>query len=372
MRNRGIVVILLLLLNPSCGSDTYTVEYVHDVEIIHNHSPVWGETPQVRLEFIRRIGDVDGEDEQYLFAQPRQVEVDRDDNYYVLDRDLIRIQKYDHEWNYLMSIGNLGQGPGEFRDPLSFVIDRRSSLYVMDYLNNRIQMFDLSGNYLRTIMTEQRASFIAVTDTGNLLSWTAGNAAAPPDSTITLFTLFDEDGRYLRGFGEVIEYGRTAINWDANLCDLTVADDGYLYTSFYRQNRIEKYSLDGTLQFRTDRPVAFDLEPTEESITVPGTERVIEYLSFPNVSLSMDVDTEGRIWVSTFSREWDPRPADEVDRDIAPDLLHLDIFNSQGIWLGRVENPLYHSKFRIFGNRIIFIDSDVTACLYEYQIIESR
>ncbi|MFC1530021.1 6-bladed beta-propeller [Gemmatimonadota bacterium] len=348
------------------------MERLHGADIIHNLAPVWGETPPVRLEFIRRIGDVDGADEHFMFARPRLIDVDNEGNHYVLDQDLYRIQKYDSDWNYLTSIGAQGSGPGEFRDPLSFVIDRHGSLYVMDYRNNRIQVFDLAGNFQRSIMTEQRASFIVVSDTGTILSWTAGNAAAPPDSMLTLFTAFDADGRFLRGFGDMVDYGKTAVNWDANLCDLTIADDGYLYATFYRQNRIEKYSLDGTLQFRTDRPLAIDLTPSEESIAVPGTERVIEYLSFTNASLSIDVDREGRIWVSTFSREWDPSPDDETDIDIAADLLYLDIFDRQGIWLGRVDNPVYHRKFRIFGDRIYFIDPEVTACIYEYQIIESR
>jgi hypothetical protein len=54
------------------------------------------------------------DDENYMFYRVKNIEVDNQGNIYVLDAGSHRVQKYDKDGNYLLTIGKRGQGPGEF------------------------------------------------------------------------------------------------------------------------------------------------------------------------------------------------------------------------------------------------------------------
>ncbi len=72
---------LLLLYSTSCSTQekTYTVEMIDGVKYIHNHAPVWGETSKVKLEFVRKYGDPNETDSNYLFYKPMDIAVDREE-----------------------------------------------------------------------------------------------------------------------------------------------------------------------------------------------------------------------------------------------------------------------------------------------------
>ncbi|MGH9770285.1 MAG: 6-bladed beta-propeller [Candidatus Acidiferrales bacterium] len=62
-----------------------------------------------------------------------------------------RIAKVDKNGNWLMSWGEPGSGPGQFKTPHSIATDAQGNVYVADRGNGRIQVFDSNGTFLRQI-----------------------------------------------------------------------------------------------------------------------------------------------------------------------------------------------------------------------------
>jgi hypothetical protein len=73
-----------------------------------------------------------------------------------------RIVKFTREGRFLMSWGQLGEGPGEFRTPHGLAFDSRGRLFVADRGNNRIQIFSQEGTFLEAWRQFGRVSDIFI------------------------------------------------------------------------------------------------------------------------------------------------------------------------------------------------------------------
>ena len=86
--------------------------------------------------------------------------------------------------SYVETIGNAGQGIGEFRTPLGLVIDEQQRIYVADAGNNRVQVINSAGDFITEFgsrgwqtgefdhptdiaLSFQRSYRLYVADTGN-------------------------------------------------------------------------------------------------------------------------------------------------------------------------------------------------------------
>lgn len=124
-----------------------TVKYENNVKIVNNlREPAYGDF-KFKLREITSIGD--DKDQNYMFYRISDVNVDREQNIYVLESGNKRIQKFDKKGSYLLTIGRGGQGPGEFEDPSRILFDELGNIYALD--GSSIEEFDNLGKYLRTI-----------------------------------------------------------------------------------------------------------------------------------------------------------------------------------------------------------------------------
>jgi hypothetical protein len=130
------------------------VEEVDGVTIVKNpNKPYYGEL-NLDLEEDLVIGRED--DENYQFYRAYDLAVDSGDNIYVADGGNRRIQKFDKNGNYVLTIGRKGQGPGEFTGISDILIDEQDNLYVLG--GRRIQIFNSSGEYLNGFVLENSIS----------------------------------------------------------------------------------------------------------------------------------------------------------------------------------------------------------------------
>jgi len=84
------------------------------------------------------------------FRQPTDIACDSQGNTYITDGYVnSRVAKFDRNGDWVMSWGDPGTGPGQFRLPHAIVIDRNDNIYVGDRTNQRVQVFNTSGKYLR-------------------------------------------------------------------------------------------------------------------------------------------------------------------------------------------------------------------------------
>jgi hypothetical protein len=129
-----------------------------DVKVISNPktpSPKDGIKIRILFEEELSIGVEEG-DENYMFGNDVAFNTDEDGNFYVTDWDKKRIQKYDPEGKYLLTIGRRGQGPGEFQNISKAKFDKDNNIYVTDIRSRKISFFTKEGKFLRVISSPIR------------------------------------------------------------------------------------------------------------------------------------------------------------------------------------------------------------------------
>ena len=79
-----------------------------------------------------------------------------------------RVMKFSGDGTFVMSWGQTGYGPGEFRTLHAIAMDAEGRIYVGDRSNNRIQIFDQEGNFLAQWTQFGRPSGIFFDDHGRI------------------------------------------------------------------------------------------------------------------------------------------------------------------------------------------------------------
>lgn len=349
------LLVFVLITTLSCGESTYTEEIVDGIRHVHNHAPLWGNSPKVKLEFVRKIGELEGDDDNYLLAGPTDIIKDSEHNLYIMDFKNYRVQKFDSHGKYMATIGAQGQGPGEFDKSLTMNMCNDSLLYVTDSRNGRIQVFTLNGDYVKTVRMriQNLSNKVRLYSDGTFVSKTflqRGTDAV--QGSTPLFGVQNENGDHVRGIGNYQFAGHEFVS-KLNQTEIETDLNSNLFAAYWCMNLVEKYNESGELLFRTDRPVGFEYN------TDPGKFQDIE-----TRFTSIGVDNRNRIWVSVER---------EIDNDTAgrlPGIFQLDLFNCHGILLMSIPQPVRASRIRVIGDRLFFMDSHYELCVYEYRIIE--
>jgi len=386
---RTISRILIIFLFLSVYSYAQKIEDKDGVRIIHNEKGgKWGSKPEVSLRLIRTIGGIDVEDENLAFHFPYDVAWDSSDNIYILDEGNNRIQKFSPEGKYLATIGRHGQGPGEFQSPFSLDIDSKGYLYVSEGGSRRIQILTPEGKAYKTIKNTKYLVHKLRHLPSGLIA-----AGGPPNFSLLaetkakdfpkLIKILDLKGNLQFEFVDMLDYKNNLVNERGNWIDFDAAKDGCCYVTFAYQNRIEKYSPEGKLLWRADRPLNYGTEPlfmgsverkASGSITIQGPQ-------LNHVSNGIAVDSKGRAWIATLNRQ--PTREEEGEVIIAPgvsrvegaselekiDAYKLEIFDPDGILLGEMRLDHRVHGMRIYKNYLFTWERNF-AKYYQYEIIE--
>ena len=86
-----------------------------------------------------------------LFELPTSIAKDSLGNYFITDSGNHRVQKFNPQWQEMMSFGEKGSSPGQFEYPLCVSVASNDLLYVADLNNERVQVFSPFGQYLFAI-----------------------------------------------------------------------------------------------------------------------------------------------------------------------------------------------------------------------------
>lgn len=120
---------------------------------------------------------------------------------YVCDEDNGRIQVFDTDLTFKQSIGSCCSGTGQFLQPHDVKFDKDGNMYVVEYQNNRVQVVDESGHFLRM--------FGHVKGAGELLCPTALYIADQlvyvSDSKHYRTAVYQTSGQFVASFGKLGE-----------------------------------------------------------------------------------------------------------------------------------------------------------------------
>jgi len=381
-----LFIVALFLGGPP--SFAQKIEMVDGVRTIHNEKDgAWGGTPQVRLELLSTFGGDQPKDPNLAFGAPHDVVIDSHGNIYILDLRNLRIQKLSPEGLFLQNIGRPGQGPGDFQAPFSMDIDDADRLYVLDFGNRKIQVVTAEGKAERQIkfgslsMVQVRALRSGEIIMGGLVN--LRDLMGFRKKLSPLLTVINSKGKTQRTFGEMKDYGDINVNARANWIDIDVDKEDSACVSFRYQNRLEKYSPEGILQWRADRVLNYGTEVIDKGFIRRDHKGIgVQLPTLNTVSQGIAADEEGRVWIITLNRQMTHEETGEeitvtgkrtvvVEPVIRKmDIYKLEVFGPDGILLG--DFPLDHLAhgIRICGG-FLFIWERTTATVYQYRIWEN-
>ncbi len=356
---------------------TYTMEETDGVKHIRNHDPLWGGRPKTALEFVQKIGVIEGPDENYMLYRPNDVVVDSEGNIYISDMGNYRIQKFSAKGQYLSTIGRKGQGPGEFSH---FVrcMDIDGETLIINHTNFIIHRISTSGEDIGRYTASFAPNFIRHLSTGELLTkggikfiGRGGNYTYESSETALVRIFSKENKSEIRLFGSPV-FPKEAYEAEAiNGLFAEPGENNNIYVAFEHRNRLEKYSYNGELLLVSSRPLNFKETLQAEWVHVPSR-KTSPLPGYNIVSRGMAVDSKNRIWILTPNRRIFCYNADEKDYPAEKNKFDFHIFNADGIFLGSVPVPVtwFDMHMRIFGNRLLLIESKKEMCVFEYEIKE--
>jgi DNA-binding beta-propeller fold protein YncE len=120
-----------------------------------------------------------------------------------------RVHKFTADGRLLLSWGEPGSGPGQFRLPHGIAVDRQGTVYVADRENSRVQLFTPDGKYLSEWTDVARPCQVCLDRPGNVyvaeLGFRAGMwpGTSPPgaDAPGGRVSVFDRQGKLLARWG---------------------------------------------------------------------------------------------------------------------------------------------------------------------------
>ena len=363
------------------------VETVDGVRVVHNTGPgAWGKSPQVALEPVRTLGDVDTADENLAFFMPSAIAVDGAGNLFVLDTGNHRVQKFGPDGRYLATFGRQGQGPGEFQYPAWLAVDAKGFIYVTDPFNQRIQVLTPDGKDHKVIKgLEQGAGPVYLGANGELVTGAPrmrmlinreGDKPAPLPK---LVQVLDAEGKPVRSFGEPHDFDAELVNTAANEVLMTVDAAGQVYLAYTVQNRIEKYAADGKLLWRADRDLPYSMEIKDKGeIKRDGGSISVRGPQLNRCAAGIAVDGQGRLWVVTMARQlkreeqvgmmmtmsmdagggrtMGMKPQGEGQELRTTDAYKLEVFGPDGALLGSLPLDMFVDGIFVFGDRLFLLD----------------
>ena len=358
--------VLIFSMSCSKSDQTYTIEIKDGVNYVHNNAPLWGDEPRISLEFVRQIGELDTDDENLQFYRPRDIAFDNEDNMYILDSGNYRIQKFNKEGNYILTIGRKGQGPSEFMSPTKICIDEKNNIYVRDTSKRYIVVLNPEGKQIRQI---EFAGLVidnfAILSTGDFV--VCGNDRnilrdLEKEYTTQILKIFDNKSKLINEFGNSFNYGDRITNMMGNVIYFALDNSDNIYITFRHQNRVEKFSSDGKIIFASNRPLNYEISRPKQIIDL---QTGFEIDDLNNVSEAIGIDHKGRIWISTIrNQKYKSNGTLEYD---------IEIYNDYGVLLCKIpfeELPETAVFKKVNNDRIYLIESRNEMCVYEYKIVD--
>ncbi len=395
MKAKRMFSILGIILSAAAFASAQAGKTVDGVRVVHNKKGgQWKNEPKIRLTPVLKLGDLDAEDDHYLFARPSSVAVDAFGRIYVLDSQEGRIQKYDKDGKYLATIGRKGQGPGEFQVPTGLVLDTDGSLIVTDLRSQKKVWLSPEGRHLKSI--DLNAPLTPLPGGGFLaglpqvvmrVTAGSGGVSAPVQENAMakkLLRVLDASLKTIREFVDASPKDDDMASQAYNRFRFALDGSDHVVVAFGCQNRIEKYSLDGRLLWRADRELNYPLGPMKAAGGGMRTgANVVSMPTFVSCGNGVAVDHRGRIWVLTLDRQFrddetirtmvsvgggTQRQGDFINR--RTDVYKFEIFDGQGILLGEIPWTTYVDNWAIFGDKLFLIDSNRGLCVEEFKIEE--
>jgi hypothetical protein len=149
-----------------------TITKEGEVIVVKNPKEPMSGSDVLFLQEELSVGKAEGK-EGYLFYDIRSpvsnVDVDAQNNIYVLDIKASQVKVFDKDGHFVRTIGRKGQGPGEFEGAWKIFISSGNELIVEGLMSRRLDYFNLDGVYIKRVSIAQaNISEINMDSTGTI------------------------------------------------------------------------------------------------------------------------------------------------------------------------------------------------------------
>ena len=162
------------------------------------------------------------------FETPRGVAL-YNNQVYVCDRYNHRIQVFDLDLNVIRSIGSRGEGRRKFDSPFDIKFDSTGNMYIAEYGNKRVQVLDSSGHFIRLLGQEGEGRL-----RGPASVLIADQYVYVSDIEQHRIVVYTSSGQFVTSFGEGSQEGQLSGTFYITSCT-----DGYIYVSYFHNNRVQ-------------------------------------------------------------------------------------------------------------------------------------
>jgi hypothetical protein len=169
----------LVAMIATCGEEApeapFTVRDSAGIRIIENREPTWGEGEewQIHPEPALELGTVEGGGPFELYGVADAVRLG-DSSVVVINGGSGELRCFGPEGTFLWSVGNMGEGPGEFLVPVWLQRMGGDTVAAYDFRLWRVSVVDGSGNFLGSYQVPheldgQRVAAIGLFSDGSVL-----------------------------------------------------------------------------------------------------------------------------------------------------------------------------------------------------------
>jgi hypothetical protein len=334
------------------------------------------------LDLLGKIGKLEAAQEKDILYDPVDAARLPNGDILVLEGRGSMVKRFDKNYEYISAFGQKGQGPGDITFPFCLRLNReKDKIFIAHY---RISCFSADGSYEGGFKPEVISAFGFVGElyrTSGMAVLSGSRVVLPSHPSIwldsgeyKLLSIYDETGAVIRSFGALKLYDDPALTVNANIVYSAADADDNIYVAYGYQNRISKYSPEGTMVFSADRPLPYEVKNVIifEVFKSGNLEQKLPRPSVSSVTKGIYLDHKNRIWVLTFLKQPN-RFLTFGDTENWTACLVFEVFNSEGILLFKVPFPnARFDKFSIYDDRLYLVDSQHESCVYEYRIVEEN
>lgn len=286
--------------------------------------------------------DVSSEGDIFFFKNPRS------------NGDLIL--KFDRKGNFATSFAPKGQGPGEIQFPFYQRLTHDDRIPILDVSRKKRMIFDKSGNFVEETSTDFIISYqgmVTPLENGNyLIRRTGPDSRGRMQIVLGLFDSEFKEIKELDSFEINDPMAVSKIRLPLHVSAWSVSSESIFVGNEVRGYEVWVYDFDGNLKRKIEKeynPEEISEEFKSKYFNLLGDvpDEFLKKIHFPDHLPPFQyffTDDEGRLFVMTYETE---------ER---PDEYMFDIFNPDGLFIGRKSLKLYLSLIPYYapGNSIDF------------------
>ena len=315
----GAVVVWSARADMGCQGKISTVDGVRTVS---NPAKGYAQPLTVDMPELWHLGG-DTNDEDEFFGVIRDIDVDEQGNAYLLDNQLREVKIYTKDGIFVRSIGREGEGPGEFRNPISIFFTGDGKIAVAQSMPAKIVLLTEDGQPTgkRPIPRPEDGGVQIIeradSRAGNTVLFLAGQVddlAGGKTSRMSRIVSVDATGKSLCEYTSrenVISFpgGKLRETTHDNIERWEIGPDGKVYVcESYANYEITVYTRDGKVDKVITRDYRHVARPPKEmgfakrywghwAATIPGCKAVVEETA-KDIEQIYVLD-DGSLWVLT-------------------------------------------------------------------------